>query len=165
MFDETRGNKRFAFILGVGEVIKGWDKGVVGMRVGDKRKLIVPPSMAYGSTGDASMPSFHDFSYHGPLKCLARCSGLLDAFLRNEPHDVGGSCSQSHSAATNSATCSACIRTAPAVRLAASRMHASWTSCCCKVSMRARSVVAFTEHQPCPFRCFGCDSQERHAHV
>ena len=32
-------------------MIKGWDKGVAGMRVGDKRKLIVPPSMGYGETG------------------------------------------------------------------------------------------------------------------
>ena len=39
---------RFA---GVGEVIKGWDKGVLGMRVGDKRKLTVPPQMAYGPSG------------------------------------------------------------------------------------------------------------------
>lgn len=53
VFDETKGNKRFGFKLGVGEVIKGWDKGVVGMRVGDRRKLIVPPGMAYGSTGVA----------------------------------------------------------------------------------------------------------------
>lgn len=51
MFDETKGSKKFGFKLGTGEVIKGWDKGVVGMRVGDKRKLIVPPSMAYGATG------------------------------------------------------------------------------------------------------------------
>lgn len=36
---------------GVGEVIKGWDKGVAGMRIGDHRKLVVPASMAYGDTG------------------------------------------------------------------------------------------------------------------
>lgn len=35
----------------MGEVIKGWDKGVLGMRVGDKRKLTVPPQMAYGASG------------------------------------------------------------------------------------------------------------------
>ncbi|KAK9806316.1 hypothetical protein WJX72_010102 [[Myrmecia] bisecta] len=51
VFDETKGNKTFTFRLGVGEVIKGWDKGVEGMRVGDKRKLSIPPQMGYGSTG------------------------------------------------------------------------------------------------------------------
>ena len=35
----------------MGEVIKGWDRGVAGMRVGDKRKLTVPPQMAYGTGG------------------------------------------------------------------------------------------------------------------
>lgn len=38
-------------LVGVGEVIKGWDKGVAGMRVGDRRKLTVPPQMAYGTQG------------------------------------------------------------------------------------------------------------------
>ncbi|EIE23522.1 peptidyl-prolyl cis-trans isomerase, partial [Coccomyxa subellipsoidea C-169] len=51
VFDETKGNKTFSFRLGVGEVIKGWDRGVVGMRVGDKRRLTVPPQMAYGTSG------------------------------------------------------------------------------------------------------------------
>ncbi|KAL4449050.1 hypothetical protein ABPG77_007767 [Micractinium sp. CCAP 211/92] len=51
VFDETKGNKTFTFRLGVGEVIKGWDRGVEGMRVGDKRRLTIPPQMAYGSSG------------------------------------------------------------------------------------------------------------------
>eukprot|EP00873_Tetraselmis_striata_P011471 jgi/Tetstr1/431735/TSEL_002225.t1 len=51
VFDQTKGRATFAFRLGVGEVIKGWDKGVLGMRVGDKRKLTVPPQMAYGASG------------------------------------------------------------------------------------------------------------------
>ena len=51
VFDETKGGKVFWFRLGVGEVIKGWDVGVSGMRVGDKRRLTVPPQMAYGKEG------------------------------------------------------------------------------------------------------------------
>lgn len=41
----------FVFLLGAGRVIKGWDQGVMGMKVGGKRTLIIPSSMAYGSQG------------------------------------------------------------------------------------------------------------------
>lgn len=41
----------FSFVLGAGKVIPGWDKGLEGMRVGEKRKLIVPPELAYGEQG------------------------------------------------------------------------------------------------------------------
>ena len=41
----------FAFTLGAGQVITGWDEGVKGMKVGGRRKLVLPPSMAYGEAG------------------------------------------------------------------------------------------------------------------
>ncbi|MDQ3107080.1 MAG: FKBP-type peptidyl-prolyl cis-trans isomerase [Actinomycetota bacterium] len=41
----------FSFRLGAGEVIAGWDQGVAGMRVGGRRRLTIPPEMAYGSRG------------------------------------------------------------------------------------------------------------------
>ena len=56
VFDQTKGKSTFKFRLGVGEVIKGWDRGVEGMRVGDSRKLVCPPSMAYGSSRTGPIP-------------------------------------------------------------------------------------------------------------
>ena len=50
-FDASAGRGPFTFQLGVGEVIRGWDQGLVGMRVGGLRQLIVPSSMAYGTRG------------------------------------------------------------------------------------------------------------------
>lgn len=45
----------FAFKLGAGHVIKGWDEGVAGMRIGGKRKLFIPPSLGYGKKGAGSV--------------------------------------------------------------------------------------------------------------
>ena len=44
-------NEPFAFVLGAGQVIQGWDQGVATMRIGDKVKLTIPPQLAYGAEG------------------------------------------------------------------------------------------------------------------
>ncbi|ATB30067.1 FKBP-type peptidyl-prolyl cis-trans isomerase [Melittangium boletus] len=58
LFDTSRrtGRTAFSFTLGQGRVIQGWDEGLVGMRVGGKRRLILPSELGYGSTGSGAIP-------------------------------------------------------------------------------------------------------------
>lgn len=51
MFDSSVGDKPFTFPLGTGRVIKGWDQGVAGMKVGGKRTIIIPQDLGYGARG------------------------------------------------------------------------------------------------------------------
>ena len=55
-FDSSVGRGLFSFLLGAGQVISGWDQGVVGMKVGGRRRLIIPPSMGYGSAANGPIP-------------------------------------------------------------------------------------------------------------
>jgi len=51
MFDSSQGRGPFNFVLGTGQVIPGWDQGFDGMKIGGRRRLIIPPDLAYGVDG------------------------------------------------------------------------------------------------------------------
>ena len=55
-FDTSIGRTPFSFVLGTGDVIAGWHRGVPGMRVGGLRRLVIPPELAYGSQGRSPIP-------------------------------------------------------------------------------------------------------------
>ena len=56
-FDSSRTrNQPFSFVLGAGSVIRGWDQGVAGMRVGGQRTLLIPSTLGYGASGTTGIP-------------------------------------------------------------------------------------------------------------
>ena len=79
-FDSSRGKEPFQVTIGAGQVIKGWDEGLPGMKVGMKRKLTIPWAMAYGENG--SGPSI-------PPKAALRFDVELMEIVGGEGSDAG----------------------------------------------------------------------------
>ncbi|TAH33997.1 FKBP-type peptidyl-prolyl cis-trans isomerase, partial [Candidatus Saccharibacteria bacterium] len=64
VFDENyTKDQSLQFTLGAGKVIKGWDEGLVGMKVGGTRRLVIPASLGYGSQSNASIPANSDLVF------------------------------------------------------------------------------------------------------
>ena len=70
-FDTSAGKDPFVFTLGTSSVIQGWDKGVPGIKVGGIRRLVVPPSHAYGSVRNYSIPPYSTLVFE--IELLGTC--------------------------------------------------------------------------------------------
>ncbi|HEY0410163.1 MAG TPA: FKBP-type peptidyl-prolyl cis-trans isomerase [Candidatus Dormibacteraeota bacterium] len=72
-FDSSRkaGGQPFPFTLGNGDVIKGWDEGIVGMHLGGVRRLVIPPAIAYGPSGRPPViPANATLTFDVQLVCI-----------------------------------------------------------------------------------------------
>jgi FKBP-type peptidyl-prolyl cis-trans isomerase FkpA len=71
-FDTSIGKSPFSFQLGKGSVIAGWDQGLLGMKVGGKRTLIIPSTLAYGSSGNGAIPANAPLIFEVQMLAISR---------------------------------------------------------------------------------------------
>jgi FKBP-type peptidyl-prolyl cis-trans isomerase len=89
-FDSSRGKDPFQVTIGQGQVIKGWDEGLPGMRVGMKRKLTIPWAMAYGEKGSgASIPPKAALRFDVELLEIVSPDGGADGGAKPAAKDAG----------------------------------------------------------------------------
>ncbi len=82
-FDSSRERgKPFTFTLGAGQVIKGWDQGVAGMKRGEQRKLVVPPEMGYGDRAVSVIPANSTLLFDVELLDILRYTDLDNEQLK-----------------------------------------------------------------------------------
>jgi FKBP-type peptidyl-prolyl cis-trans isomerase len=74
VFDTSVGGAPITFMLGAGQVIPGWDQGLVGMQAGGKRVLIIPPDLAYGPSGYGPIPPNATLTFEVELVSLTPAS-------------------------------------------------------------------------------------------
>ncbi len=74
-FDTSTGREALTFTVGVGQVIAGWDQGITGMRVGGMRRLVIPPSLAYGWTRVGLIPPNTTLLFDVELLGVAETAG------------------------------------------------------------------------------------------
>lgn len=69
-FDSNVGGPNFTFSLGAGQVISGWDQGIVGMKVGGRRKIVIGSVLGYGNRGSGAIPPNATLVFEVELKTL-----------------------------------------------------------------------------------------------
>ena len=74
-FDTSTGREALTFTVGAGQVIAGWDRGITGMRVGGMRRLVIPPSLAYGGTRVGLIPPNTTLLFDVELLGVAETAG------------------------------------------------------------------------------------------
>jgi len=90
VFDESTPKKPpFAFKIGAEEVIKGWDQGIAGMKVGGKRKLVIPAELGYGSQQQGTIPPNSQLTFVVELKRIDRTSDKPKVVIKDTKAGTG----------------------------------------------------------------------------